>query len=349
MQEAYGMKRILGLVLAFCLVFALAADAFAAGKPSITKQPESATTSKKGTVSFSVKTSGSIQSLTWYFVDPSTGKSYTGKQLVKAVKGISVSNPNGKKITLKKVPESMHGWTVYCHLNGNGYKVDSDRVQLLVYGLEPPEQGIVAAESGSSSDSEDEGAADSGKSSSDDEDDDGESAAAPQDKTITVSCTSKVLRKLDSSGNAADEAPVSRLEFTNTGSFIVTSEEPIISWSVNGVRFEPAEPISEFKVLNVNDNISLNLKVNRPTAASVQVDESHMCKVTCTGCTFSYLPGKLRSVTTGEVPAGAPINIVADSTELAESGYRINGAEPSNIGLSSFRFIVTEDVEISAK
>ena len=64
------MKKILGLILTLCLVLVLAADAFAAGKPAITKQPESATTSKKGTVSFSVKTSGAIQSLTWYFVDP---------------------------------------------------------------------------------------------------------------------------------------------------------------------------------------------------------------------------------------------------------------------------------------
>ena len=320
------MKKILGLILTLCLVLVLAADAFAAGKPAITKQPESATTSKKGTVSFSVKTSGSIQSLTWYFVDPVSGKSYTGKQLPKAIKGISVSNPNGKKITLKKVPESMHGWTVYCHLNGNGYKVDSDRVQLLVYNMEPPAEGIVPAESGNSSDSN------------------GDSAVGNSDNA-----DSKVLRKLDSAGKPVDEAPSSRLEFTNTGSFIVASEDPIISWSVNGIRFEPAEPVNEFKVQNVTSDISLNVKVNRPTVASVQVDESNMCKVTCVGCTFSYLAGKLRSVTAGEVPAGAPINVVADSTELAASGYSINGAEPTNAGLTSFRFIVTEDVEISVK
>ncbi len=343
------MKKILGLILTLCLVLVLAADAFAAGKPAITKQPESATTSKKGTVSFSVKTSGSIQSLTWYFVDPVSGKSYTGKQLPKAIKGISVSNPNGKKITLKKVPESMHGWTVYCHLNGNGYKVDSDRVQLLVYNMEPPAEGIVPAESGNSSDSNGDSAVGNSDNADDEDQDNGESIGEIQDKTITVSCSSKVLRKLDSAGKPVDEAPSSRLEFTNTGSFIVASEDPIISWSVNGIRFEPAEPVNEFKVQNVTSDISLNVKVNRPTVASVQVDESNMCKVTCVGCTFSYLAGKLRSVTAGEVPAGAPINVVADSTELAASGYSINGAEPTNAGLTSFRFIVTEDVEISVK
>ena len=48
------MKKIISLVLAFCIVFAFASEAFAAGKPTITKQPETSTTSKKGAVSFSI-------------------------------------------------------------------------------------------------------------------------------------------------------------------------------------------------------------------------------------------------------------------------------------------------------
>ena len=41
------MKKIIGLVLVFVLVFAVAANALAAGRPKITKQPETATTNKK--------------------------------------------------------------------------------------------------------------------------------------------------------------------------------------------------------------------------------------------------------------------------------------------------------------
>ena len=40
------MKKIIGLVLALCLVFSLAAGAFADSKPTITQQPETSTTSK---------------------------------------------------------------------------------------------------------------------------------------------------------------------------------------------------------------------------------------------------------------------------------------------------------------
>ena len=343
MQEADKMKKTIGLILALCLVFVLAADAFAAGKPAFTKQPETSTTNKKGTVSFSVKTTGSIQSLTWYFIDPATGNSYTGKQLAKHFKGLSVGNPNGKKITLKKVPEAMHGWTVYCHVNGNGYKLDSDRVQLLVYGMEAPAQGIVEAEVTSSSGNN--SAASSGSSETGDEQDEDSSSGEMQDRTFTVSCSGRLLRKLDSAGKIIDGAPVSSLEFTNTGSFIVTSEEPIKSWTANGIRFEPAEPLKEFKVMNVTASLTLDVKIDR-TAADVQVDESNMCKVTCSGCTFSYLRGQLLSVSSGEVPAGAQISIVSDSSDMTDTGYRINGGDISYSGISSFMITVTGDTEI---
>ncbi len=98
--------------------------------------------------------------------------------------------------------------------------------------------------------------------------------------------------------------------------------------------------------MNVNADLSIDITTARVSAANAVVDETRMCKVVCTGCTFSYARGKLRSVTEGEVPAGAPINVVADSSELAEHGYRINGAEPENAGKAGFQFIVNEDVEI---
>ena len=133
------MKRFLGLILALCLILGIAAEAAAAGKPVFSQQPKSATTDRKGTVSFSVKVkaNGSKVSYTWYFINPATGEKVSGKNLSKTVKGVKVAKPNTPKITLKKVPAEMHGWLVYCHINGNGYKQDSDQVVLNVYGMEP--------------------------------------------------------------------------------------------------------------------------------------------------------------------------------------------------------------------
>ena len=129
------MKKVIGLILVFILVFAVASGALAGSRPKITRQPETRTVKAGGTVSFSIKTTGTVKIITWYFIDPATGESYTGKQLSGVVKGLKVQNPNSSKITLSKVPESMHGWTVYAHVNGNGYNFDSDKAQLLISGI----------------------------------------------------------------------------------------------------------------------------------------------------------------------------------------------------------------------
>ena len=381
------MKKTVGLILALCIVFVCVAGALAAGKPKITQQPQTQTTSKKGSVSFTIKVSGKISSITWHFVDPATGNDYTGKQLPKAVNGVKVSSPNGQKISLSRVPESMHGWIVYCHVNGNGYKLDSEKVQLLVYGMtesqdeppaeeppaeeppveeppveespaeeppaeqpaEPPAEQPAAdtppqeapAPEGGAQPEADQGIVDMGETEFEE--------IVMEDKTITITSTAKILRRLDAAGNVIEgEELVSKLEFINTGSFIISSEDPIKSWTVNGIRFEPAEPVKELKLMNVTDSLSLDFKFSR-SAASAELDESRMCKVSCKGCTFSYVRGGLRSVTEGEVPAGAAINVVANSSENAANGYRINGGEPANVGLAAFRLVVTEDVVISAE
>ena len=371
------MKKLLGIVLTLCLVLTLAADAFAASKPEITKQPETATTSKKGAVSFSISVKGTVSSYTWYFVNPETGDKISGKKLSSNVKGVKVTNPNSKKISLSHVPESMHGWSVYCHVNGNGYKVDSDTVTLYVYGMEIPGSDSAAApadsgeakpeepapapaetnpepapadtssgESASPAAGEQADGTDQGEGGDQGEGADSDEVAA--NRTITVTSSSKVLIRLDNKGKIADETPVSSLEFTNAGSFIVRSEEPIKSWTVNGIRFEPAQSVNEFKVTNVTESISLDIKFDRAGAAEAEVDESRICTVSCKGCTFTYLSKGLRSVTEGEVPYGASIRVIADNSDLANGGYSINGGEPESVGKASLQLTVTDDVTIVA-
>ena len=367
------MKKLIGIILALCLVLSLTVSALAASKPEITKQPETATTSKKGAVSFSVTVKGTVSSYTWYFVNPETGDKISGKKLSSVVKGVKVSNPNSKKISLSRVPDSMHGWSVYCHINGNGYKIDSDSVFLYVNGMavpgeEPapsaegsnesaavPDAAPASAESGqepapadtadspapapAEADNQPEGA-DAGEGADND--------IVVENRTITVTSPSKVLLKLDSKGSISDAAPVSSLEFTNAGSFAVRSDDPIKSWTVNGIRFEPAQPVNEFKVTNVTESIVLDIKTVRSSSAEAELDESKICKVTCKGCTFTYLSKGLRSVTEGEVPSGARINVFADNSDLAAGGYSVNGGEPESVGKASLQITVTDDVTIVA-
>lgn len=362
------MKKLIGIILALCLVLSLTVSALAASKPEITKQPETATTSKKGAVSFSVTVKGTVSSYTWYFVNPETGDKVSGKKLSSVVKGVKVNNPNSKKISLSRVPESMHGWSVYCHVNGNGYKIDSDTVTLYVNGLEIPGTESASGAAGSdeqvpdaapapAEDSPESAPADTAAPAPADADapaeggdagEGGDSDLVVENRTITVTASSKVLLKLDSKGSISDAAPVSSLEFTNAGSFAVRSDDPIKSWTVNGIRFEPAQPVNEFKVTNVTESIVLDIKTVRSSSAEAELDESKICKVTCKGCTFTYLSKGLRSVTEGEVPSGARINVFADNSDLAAGGYSVNGGEPESVGKASLQITVTDDVTIVA-
>ena len=419
------MKKIIGLVLVFILVFAAASDAFAGSKPKITQQPVSATVKKGGTVSFSIKTTGSVKTVTWYFVNPATDEAVTGKDLPKIIKGLKVQKPNSKKITLSKVPESMHGWMVYAHVNGNGYKLDSDIVQLLIAGMEAPVQDQPGEEP---ADEEPPAAAGTGA-----EDEVPDELEIPANETpekdqpsgpFTVTAGSNVLIKLDESGEPVDDEPVRSVEFDDCGSVLVTSADPIISWTLNGIRIRPDQPVNEFSVTNITSELVIDVQVQREdsagevpegevpenevpedevpedeipedevpedeipedeipedeipedkspedetpedevpageapaekapagiAAADLVVDESHMCKVTCIGCSFTYVRGRLVSVTEGEVPAGAQINISAASADMAEKGYRVNGGEPVNAGKPGFQLIVTGDVEIACR
>jgi hypothetical protein len=252
----------------------------------------------------------------------------------------------------------MHGWLVYCHINGNGYKIDSDQVMLLVYGMEAPENTVPAPAPAENEDQGKEGAetAETQPETQTETQPEAQAQDVPEDEmfaaepdAITVSASAKVLYKLDASGNKTDESPVSKLEFTGSSDILVASEEPIISWTINSVRIQPTEPVTEFKLVSVSSNVSMDIKIKQASAADAQVDESNMCHVVCEGCTFTYLPYKLMSVTEGDVPAGAPIRISANTSEGADAGYTINGGEPEGEGSANYQFTVTEDVKIVSK
>ena len=371
------MKKIIGLILILCLLFSFTADAFAAGKPKITKQPVNGIV-KKGKVSFQVKVTGSVDSISWYLVNPDTGEAITAKRMKKekTVPKLVISGENSRKLSLSKVPEGMHGWSVYCHISGNGYKLDSDTVLILIDGMEAPEannqapaedtppadenppaednppaeESLPAEDTTPAEESqpaEDITSAEENQPAADVPPADSE--AEPESKTFKVSSSARVLYRLDISGKTADDKPASSLEFDGPGSFIVRSDDPISSWSVNGIRFEPAAPVYEFKVTNVTKKLSLDFDIQHKSASSAVVDESKMCKVSCEGCTFTCITRQLYSVNEGEVPSGSMITIIAGDSSLTKNGYTINGGNPDYLNLSTFSFTVEEDVTIVLK
>lgn len=353
------MKRIVGLILVFCLVFSMIAEAMAEPNWEITQQTKVTVKEKKGkatSVTVTVKAKGKGIKYQWVFVDPEdSSRTSTGKKVakeIKELKGLVVKGATSNKLVLTKIPDALNGWSIYCHLYSNAYKMDTDPVVIELPGIEPPagaegegrdDEGGEDAKPGKTNETDEKKASD--EEGGDDEEDEG---AAEEPKEFTVSASGNILYKADSMGNPDGDA-VSSLTFTGSGNVVVKSEDPFKSWTVNGVRFEPEEEISSFKMLNLSSDTSISLKVAAKTAASAKVDESNMLTVTCKGCTFTYLKGGLKKVASGKVPSGAVIYVFADSYEAAANGYVVNGGEAQSLGAASMQVTVTEDTEIVVK
>ena len=165
------MKRL--LVVLCVLLFAATA---ALAEIEITEQPESQTVEAGGNVTFTVGASGvgSKTPITWYFTNPETGETTTGRNLESAVKGLKVPKANSLSITLKKVPASMHGWTLHCHIGKKDAGVDSEEVMILIAGEDAP-----AGESGKKDGTESEEAEEPGEESAET----GEEAASGENES----------------------------------------------------------------------------------------------------------------------------------------------------------------------
>ena len=348
------MKKIVALLLICCLTLGLA-TAYAAG-PKITKQPEFGKSKAETTLIIEIKAK-SYKGLTWRFFNPETNEEVTAKELSKVFKGIKVKNPNKQTITLEKVPAELNGWEVYCHLTGNGYQVDSDRLTIAIGGAaeptaEPtaataPEAVPAASEPAAEPDavpSQEAVPADSSAEpipAEDAEDD------IPEPETITVTGENVILVPLNSFGRPDEESSAASLTFTEFGSVEARADGEVEYWIVNGIRVTPNEGVSSVKLQNITSDMTIAAVA--PDPDDVQLNSSDRIQVVCSGCRFTYMADNLVSVTAGSVPRGADIIVMADSTTAAAGGYSINGGEYSREGKISFRLTVTEDTEIRTK
>ena len=381
-REVVCMKKILALLLTLCLVLGIASAALAAGAPKITKQPVSATTDKNGKVTFSLKVKNA-KGITWKFINPENGEEILASQISKLFKGLKVSGQNRTTLVLKNVPDEMHNWSLYCHLTGNGYKVDSDIVQLKVYGL--PDEPTPAPEPEITPEPEPEitpepvpevtpepvqeitpePQPDSVPSPETNPESSPEATPVPSEepvdpfrtaedaqineqlsRIITVSAEGLILCPLDARGKPIEDQQADTLTFEGSGDISVRSENPVKYWVINGIHVEPEGDVKGFVLKNITQDLTISAKVEMASSAA-DVDESVQCQVTCTGCSFTYLAGDLRSAVSGSVPSGAVITVMADSVDAAAKGYSINGGPAEQEGKLSFRLTVTGDTAIT--
>ena len=348
-----NMKKTVSFLLVLCLVLSISWTAFAVGAPKITEQPVSVTTDKKGNVTLSFRgLDFAPNESSWHFIEPDTGKEWTGPQLrdemkARKVKNFSLTAMDGKqKLVLTGVPKFMHGWEAYVVLCGGGFKIESDHIRIWYHGMDQtgtgdlPKSTGVATSIASGTPAGEAGAAGTA------------AAAAPEEpagpKIITVTASKVTLYPVDSHGDAIEDQAAASLTFEDSGSVAVRSDAPVKYWMINGIRVEPTEDLTSFVLKNITTDLKISAKL-ASTSAAVEgdIDPNTPCEVTCTGCLFTYHKGGLASVASGTVPSGATIIVFASDPAAAGKGFSINGDAPEYQGSTSFRLRITEDTTIS--
>ena len=357
------MKKLVSLLLILCLVLGISCTALA-DAPYFTTQPADATTDKGGNLSLIFKGEGFIpNSSSWHFIEPDTGKEWTGPQLRDEMKARRVTNftltaSEGKqKLYLTGVPKFMHGWEVYVLLVGDGGSVESNHIHIYWYGMDPNTKYDAAAASTAKTQAATQPAANTDSSTQANT-----TAAAPAPvevpeepagpKIITVKADKVTMYPVDSRGNAIEDQAAETLTFEDVGSVAVRSDEPVKYWTVNGIRIEPdGDNVTSFVLKNITTDLVISAKVQKSSssasASSAEIDPDSPCQVTCTGCTFTYHKGGLKSATSGTVPAGATIIVFTSDAQAAQLGYSINGDAPEHQGSTSFRLKIEEDTTIT--
>ncbi len=377
------MKRFLSVLVVLALVLGCVSAALAAG-PKITKQPETKEVKKGGKISYTVRaqnTSG--LGITWYFTEPGTGKVFTGKTISSHIKGLRVINPNSLSITLRNVPEEMHGYELYCHIGSRSSGVNSQTVTVLIKGMDAP---VKTSPKKSSSNDEDEDEGTSSKASSGDEnegEDEDEGSSKGSKKTGTTSETSKTsttskatptkepeepakptpvtitagkgieLYAVDRLGNLNGSAQATMTFPSGTANFYAKlpagTEGSIQYLTIGSLRITPAGEVSGMSIRGVTASGSVRVKVAKPgQAAPVEdeepVDPSKLVTVKCTNCRFTGWHNTF--VESGQVPAGSTITVIA-SNGLINKGYSINGEEAEHKDQATFRMVVDADTTIT--
>ena len=353
------MKRVLSILAVLCLTFCCFAPALAA-KATIIQQPETQTVKAGRDATFTVKARGDTDDgITWYFINPETGETTTGRKLDEVVPGVRVVGPNRLTMKIERVPESMHGWQLYCHIGKKGSGVDTDTVMILISGLEPPANTPVPASVIKAKES---GASASTLSTTREEATPTPMVTATPEP-IVIKGSKVDLYEMDSKGEVISVLPQHELTFENgkSANFQVripqSDTETLQYIAIGKVRLSPeGGEITSLNVRGWPESASVRVKMGnpddgdgddliqaRPSATPEPVDESSLVTVTCVNCRFTGWNNSFAE--SGKVPVGSTITVAANGG-LIKKGYSINGEKATHKTEASFDMIVEGDTTI---
>lgn len=310
------MKRRLVFLVVLVMTVLACVPALAA-RPSITEQPESQSVKIGESVSFTIKAKG-YSGLTWYFIDPVTSEEISARKIDEKFTGLKVIKPNGTKMTLKNVPAEINGWSLYVHLSGNGYTLDSDIVLLHVEGAA---NAALAGSADAATESQPEGASESASSEASAEANaepaPAEAAAepAPADNSEPAPADGQEMFVVQD-GSAGETA-----EAADTADASLAADDP--SAAASEAKAEATEAPQSFTV-KVKKGLELyRLKKNAPTGKAKSKltfkTETGAFFIKSAGDPFSYLT--LNDITfTFEAPiSGITVHGISEDTVISTS------------------------------
>ena len=378
------MKRVIVFILALCMTLGCFVPAFA--KLEILEQPVSQTVKEHGKTTFSFKVTKQKQmGITWVFVNPENGEEITGKKISKTFKGLKVTNPNSQKMTLRNIPAAMHGWSLFARCKSNGATVETDIVQLLIEGMDPPDVAYPktlaaventesasqaapaeqetaeqetaepsaepepAAEPEASAETEAPAAASEAAPEEAVQADDESAGQEPEPATVTVRASNALLYPVNAKGKASEEG-ADVMTFEGSANFYVApaSEGEVQYWTFNGIRLEPDAQVNGFTLRGVTSDLSVSVKTKKTSSsATADLDYQNMCRITCTNCFFTFMADGISYATEGEIPAGAKITVIAGQGADLAKGYTINGEAGQQANKVTFTMVVEADTSFA--
>ena len=110
-----------------------------ASVPKITKSPTGETVDAGGSALFIAKSDDATRAI-WHFVNPDFSQDIEYTEAAQVFDGLEIIDGDTGSLALRNIPESLNGWSVYCHFSNAAGSADTDRAGITVNASKAPEQ-----------------------------------------------------------------------------------------------------------------------------------------------------------------------------------------------------------------
>lgn len=107
--------------------------------PTITKSPTGETVEAGASALFIAKSDDATR-IEWHFVNPDRSQDLDYNEAAQVFTGLEIIDGDTENLILNNIPESLNGWSVYCHFSNAVGSADTDSAAITVTPVKAPEQ-----------------------------------------------------------------------------------------------------------------------------------------------------------------------------------------------------------------